>query len=517
MTTINEQRQRSADLVGRLAAIQARGDEQQRELNEQEAAEFDATYQEYEAVLADIDRRQRLEASNAYLQQTAQAAGPLVATNGNGNGNGAAKLPTAAPAAPAPAAVPAVTRGHRITVENRAAGNWGFRDSGEFFQAVRNACIAGRPADPRLLNQGPDNVMTEGVPADGGYLVPPDYRTDILSLLLAEDALLPLTDMITTSSNQVIIPVDATAPWQTTGGIQAYWGTEAGLKQTSKAVLDQVAVRLNKLYVLVPVSDELVEDAPALGALLRRKAPEVMDWKVTDAILNGTGNGQPQGIYTSTAALIVTREAGQAAKTISYQNVVKVWSSFYSSATSRGTWIMGPDTQAALMGLYFPITGASGTVGGFPAYLPPGGLSAAPYGTLLGRPIFVTDAAPALGQTGDLALCDLKAYLTVVKAGGIKQDVSIHIWFNYDVSCFRFVLRVGGAPFWKAPVTGKGGGKRSPFVLLGGDGVTAEEAERGAAGAERERHGETEHPAVEGTRRSNEATERMEREQTKRR
>jgi HK97 family phage major capsid protein len=61
---------------------------------------------------------------------------------------------------------------------------------------------------------------------------------------------------------------------------------------------------------------------------------------------------------------------------------------------------------------------------------------------------------------------DLSQYMSVVKAGGIRQDVSIHLFFDYDITAFRFVLRVGGQPWWNAPITRQNGLSRSPFVTL---------------------------------------------------
>jgi HK97 family phage major capsid protein len=493
----------------------AMADQEGRDLTDAEVQEFDNTMQEQTRVLADVARREQLEVMNQHLAGPAHTAGVQV-VHVNGNGNGAGLQPRPAPQSQQQAQQ---RSGHRVQVENRAAGTFGFRDFGEFAQAVRNAGIHGRPTDPRLLNSAgpPDNVMTEGVNADGGYAVPPDYRADIQSLIMAEDSLLPLTDNITTSSNRVVVPIDSSTPWDTIGGIQAYWDKECALKKNSKLALDQVTVALNKLYVLVPVSDELLEDAPALAALLRRKAPEKMDYKISDAILNGTGNGEPQGIYTSPAAVIVPRPGTQPAKTVTVQNIVQMWTAFYSASRSA-VWIMSQDAQAALLSLYFPIVGAGGNpVSGFPAYLPPGGLSAAPYGTLMGRPIVVTDAAAPLGETGDVALVDLKAYLTATKVGGLRQDISIHLWFDYDITCFRFVIRVGGTPWFKAPITTKSGTERSPYVLLGGDGVTGRDTQRGRFENAQDRQqaqvegsssaAAGEHPTVSAARRSNERAE----------
>jgi hypothetical protein len=115
-----------------------------------------------------------------------------------------------------------------------------------------------------------------------------------------------------------------------------------------------------------------------------------------------------------------------------------------------------------------------------------------------------------------VALVDLKAYLTATKTGGLRQDISIHLWFDYDITCFRFVIRVGGTPWFKAPITTKSGSQRSPYVLLGGDGVTGRETqgsrfenaqERQQAQLEGGGAAAGEHPTVTAARRSNERAE----------
>jgi HK97 family phage major capsid protein len=124
---------------------------------------------------------------------------------------------------------------------------------------------------------------------------------------------------------------------------------------------------------------------------------------------------------------------------------------------------MNPDVEQQLMTMQFPGTGTA-----VPAYLPPGGLSASPYGTLLGRPVIPTEACPALGDKGDIIFGDLGNYQTVIKAGGIRSDVSIHIWFDYDITAFRFVLRVGGQPLWNSSITAfqSGSSARGFFATL---------------------------------------------------
>jgi HK97 family phage major capsid protein len=94
-----------------------------------------------------------------------------------------------------------------------------------------------------------------------------------------------------------------------------------------------------------------------------------------------------------------------------------------------------------------------GTTPAYPVYLPPGGYSAAPYSTIYGRPAFIMDACSALGTEGDIILFNPKSYLAVTKSDGLRADVSIHLYFDADVTAFRFVMRVGGQSYWAQPVT----------------------------------------------------------------
>jgi hypothetical protein len=40
----------------------------------------------------------------------------------------------------------------------------------------------------------------------------------------------------------------------------------------------------------------------------------------------------------------------------------------------------------------------------------------------------------------------------VTKSDGLRADVSIHLYFDTDHTAFRFVMRVGGQPYWSQAV-----------------------------------------------------------------
>jgi HK97 family phage major capsid protein len=342
--------------------------------------------------------------------------------------------------------------GTSVHASMTAKGKGGFSHFGQFAASVRSACLPGRGGaiDPRLTvqNAAASPIGSESIGEDGGFLVPPDFRTEIMQKVQDEDQLLSRTDMLTATSNAIVVPVDETTPWETSAGVQAYWEAEMQALAGSKPKFQNASYRLNKLTALVNVTNELLEDAGALDGYLRRKAPQKINFKINRAIVAGTGVGQPQGIIGSPAAVGVAAEGGQTADTIVFANITKMWSRLYSPCWSRSVWLANQDTLPQLLGMGFPTSATA-----VPVFIPPGGLADSPYGRLMGRPIIFTEACETIGDKGDIILADLSQYMTALKAGGIRLDTSMHLYFDYDEMAFRFIIRVAGAPWWSAPIT----------------------------------------------------------------
>jgi HK97 family phage major capsid protein len=463
--TLDELNDKLINLKDAAKNIQAKADAEKRPLTEDEEAEITKIFDAFEATEAEIDRRKNIAGMEARL------------TEGRGRqtdpeGGGGASDEGAASAANAGGGA-ATTRAQNSARQRRGTaaeaiqdvGKWGFRSAGEYLMAVKNASQRGAQPDPRLIaNAAPGSYGSEGVGADGGFAVPPDFRSQIVTKIMGEDSLLSSTDQMQSSSNAITFPVDETTPWQSAGGIQAYWDGEAGLKTASKPALKEVTVKLAKLIALVPLTDELLEDAPAMAAYVNRKAPEKINWKLNDAIFNGTGAGQMLGILNSSGTVVVAPESGQVADTFNFHNALKLYTSVTPSARSRAKWYMNPDIEQQLIGMSFRDNNTYPT----PVYLPAGTVAGQPFSTLFGRPVVFTEACKALGDKGDVVFGDLGSYLSVVKTGGIRSDVSIHLWFDYDITAFRFVLRVGGQPWWNAKIdpAHQGSSPRGFFATL---------------------------------------------------
>jgi HK97 family phage major capsid protein len=344
--------------------------------------------------------------------------------------------------------------------------------AGAFFVDVVAACnpsggAKALEAQRRLMN-APTATASENVGADGGFAVPPEFRADIMTKVLGEDQLISLCDQVETVSNSLTVPKDETAPWST-AGIQAYWEAEGAQLQQKKPALQNDTIRCQKLTALVPVTNELIEDAPGLVSYLQRKAPEVMQFKVNDAIINGSGAGMPLGILNGGCLITVAKETSQPNATILAANVIKMYNGMLAEWRTDAVWLINSDAEQQLMQLTQPVKNVAGTenVGGWPIYVPPGGLSAQPFGTLLGKRVVPTQACQTLGTVGDIIFASMGQYAAVQRAGGIRVDSSIHVFFDYDTTCFRFIFRMGGQPWWSSTVAAKNGsGVYAPFVTL---------------------------------------------------
>lgn len=340
-----------------------------------------------------------------------------------------------------------------------------FNSLGEYMMAVVTADRPGGHIDPRLFNAA--TGLNETVPSDGGFLVQTDFTNQLAKDLLATDVLSGMCDRIQISGNSngiKINGVDETSRASTrSGGIIGYWKSEAAQKTASKPKFRQIELSLHKLIGLCYATDELLMDATALEGFIRQAFVGEFGFLRDDAIINGTGAGQPLGILNAGCLVSVAKETGQKADTILAENIIKMYSRMFPNSRSKAVWLINQDIEPQL----FTMSLAVGT-GGIPIYMPAGGLSGQPYATLFGRPVIAIEQCPTLGDVGDIIFADLSGYILAEK-GGIESAMSIHVKFDYDESVFRFVTRLDGQP-WRAsaltPYKGTSSNSLSHFVAL---------------------------------------------------
>ena len=346
----------------------------------------------------------------------------------------------------APARALTVPDGAKIIASPGRAGKDTFLSLGENLVAIMQAGIHGGAVDPRLRNiQAAATGLGETIPSDGGFLLQPDYASDILQDVFETGLLASKCRRIQISGKANSIKINgidetsrATSRY---GGIISYWLDEAGTKVPSKPKFRQIELNLKKMIGLCYATDELLEDAAALEGIIRDGFKGEFGFRVDDAIINGTGAGMPLGILPSGALVTVPKEAAQAAASVMTENIVKMRSRLFASSRVNSVWLINQDIEPQLHTMHLDV----GT-GGIPTYMPAGGLSGLPYDTLYGRPVLPIEQCPTLGTVGDIILADFTNGYILAEKGGIKTDVSIHVQFLADESIFRFVIRVDGQP-----------------------------------------------------------------------
>jgi HK97 family phage major capsid protein len=302
----------------------------------------------------------------------------------------------------------------------------------------------------------PDGMYENSEP-DGGALVPPDFTTQIWERLYSTEKLLPRTQGYTISGNTFVMPANTETSrvdgsrW---GGILGYWEGEAQQLTGSRPKFRDLRYRLKKLTVFSYVTNELLTDsATALEQYLGRVVPQEIEFKVHDALINGSGAGIPLGLLNDPALIKVAKDTGQATKTISFTNVMNMYNTLWAGSRPNCVWLYNQEIEPQLWQMALPV----GT-GGVPVFLPSGvnnlfGAGAsAPLASLYGRPAYPMEQCPGLGTTGDLILVDLSQYINISK-GTILTAMSIHLKFDYDESVFRWIYRMDGSGAWSAPLT----------------------------------------------------------------
>lgn len=134
------------------------------------------------------------------------------------------------------------------------------------------------------------NVLQEGVDADGGYLVPEEYDSRLIQTLEEENIMRKLSTRITTSGEHRI-NIAATKP-------AAAWIEEGAALTFGDATFSQILLDAHKLHVAIKVTEELLFDNSfGLENYIIDQFGKALANAEEDAFLNGTGVGQPLGLF----------------------------------------------------------------------------------------------------------------------------------------------------------------------------------------------------------------------------
>lgn len=359
-----------------------------------------------------------------------------------------------------------IAEGEEKKSEHKGFTGKHYKQLGDFAIAVKRFETT-KEIDQRLIIKDSNaQGMNEADPSAGGFLVQQDISEALIESAQQTGILLPRCNRFPVSPNNNGIrfnAIDETsrADGSRQGGVLAYWEGEADQITKSKPKFREVNMRLNKLTGLCYVTDELLQDSVFLGAFLARSFANEFGFKIDDAIINGTGAGMPLGLINSPGLYSIAKETDQPGATILFNNVVKMYNSMPFRNRGNAVWICNPEVEDQL-----PSLKLEGDTGMWPAYLPPGGLSSAPYGLLRGRPVIPVEQCAALGTKGDLMFVDFSDYY-IIEKGNLESAMSIHLRFDYNETAFRWTLRLNGQHIRNAALAPyKGSKKLSTAISL---------------------------------------------------
>jgi HK97 family phage major capsid protein len=349
-------------------------------------------------------------------------------------------------------------------------GDRPFQSFGEQLIAVKNFEVTrGQNYDRRLAKYSVKSevkVQNELVGSEGGFLVQQDFATQLL---------LPIHEQGPFSSRARRLPIGNNANSGTIpgvnetsrvtgsrwGGIRGYRLAEQELKHASDFAFREIEWRLKKYAVVVVSSEELLEDQSMLQEITRVGCSEELNFMLNDDMFRGAGAGGPLGFSVAPCVVTQAIQPAQLTDTINADNIINMYSRMTARSITNACWYINPDCFPQIQTLALAIG-----LGGVPLYIPPSGLAEAPYGTLLGRPVIPNEFSPTLGSAADISFADMSQYLWWEKSAP-QAASSIHIYFLYDKTAFRFVYRVDGQPSWNAALTPyQGTTTTSPFVIL---------------------------------------------------
>lgn len=343
-----------------------------------------------------------------------------------------------------------------------------FKNIGEQLRAIKNTAVNGI-RDERLnrLDNEYKNAaqgMNENVDSEGGFAVQSDFAGMMMESAAKESPLISRVDSYTISGGAdrvKWVDIDESDVSSTVfGGVQVYWATESATATKSKPVLMEKELKLEKLMGLAYATYELENDSTFISDLYTRAFTLGIRRKLEADIIAGTGVGRPLGITAGAGVVEVTKETGQVADTVVWENISKMYNrGLNKDSSSNYAWLAHPDVTQQFDFLNFPI----GT-GGVPVYLP--AAQAGSVTTLKSKAVIESDHCKALGDAGDLIFTDLSQYLMIMK-GGIDTATSMHVQFLTAENAFRFIFRANGMPKMNKSITiANSTAKRSAYVTL---------------------------------------------------
>lgn len=144
-------------------------------------------------------------------------------------------------------------------------------------------------------------ALSEGTAADGGYLFPDEFLSELIKPLSELPRARALVRVITMRRDVMKIPTLVSGP-------KVYWTAENAAKTTTTAAFNEATLTARKAAAILYASDELVEDSTEIDVVrtIIELFSEAIGREEDRVILRGNGTTEPTGIFTATLGGTVT-------------------------------------------------------------------------------------------------------------------------------------------------------------------------------------------------------------------
>lgn len=322
-------------------------------------------------------------------------------------------------------------------------------------------------------------ALAEGSGVTGGYTVPPQFSTTLLSMAVEESIFQPRASKMPMSTLTLTVPYLDIVSTGTTGqspflgGVVATWTSEAATRTESEPVFKQMELKAHELSFYTVASNNLLADnAVGLDSLLTQLFKGAIAWYTDYAYFNGDGVGKPTGVINHASTIAVNR---QTASRFTLQDSASMLARLYylNMRDSKVAWVIHPSVipQLIQMSDYSGTTAGTGRLVWTPfnegAKDPiPQSAGLQSIGTLHGHPVMISEKLPKLNTAGDVMLIDFSKYLLGERMD-LQIDVSPHVRFLNNQMVWRVVWRGDGQPWMSGAVTlADGTYTVSPFIKL---------------------------------------------------
>lgn len=337
-----------------------------------------------------------------------------------------------------------------------------FKTLGEQLIAVRNAAYG--QYDRRLDGLKAILGGNETIPSEGGFLVNTEQPSGLDKKVwdagvFSSRATLRTIAAGSNSADFLGLSENSRANGSRYGGITGYRVAEGATITASGAqTFYQYTLKPKEYAVVAYLTGQVLNDARLLEQELSSGAVAELGFMLNDDMFRGLGVAGAHGVTNHASLVTVDKEVGQAADTIVYNNILKMWVRRW--AGGNYAWFINQECEPQLDLLYHAV-GTAGIPPNFVTYGADGVMR------IKGAPVVVTEFNSALGDVGDILLADWSQY-KLATIGGVESASSPHVQFLTNQNCYRFLYRADGLPTWQSVLTPYKGtaNTMSPFITL---------------------------------------------------